>query len=78
MRITKQQRDQIVLAYFDGGYEAAKIAAAKIGLAPSYIKNMRHRRQLPILPIKKERLFKNEKPIDHRWKWAVARGAVVA
>lgn len=76
-KLTNEQRQEIIDAYLSRGYLAAHRAGAKYSVGPNYVKNLRFRRGLP--KAQRKTLPETPKqPEDHRWQWAIERGAIIA
>lgn len=80
--LTKEQRETLLHAYRDKGFQAAKPLAISFGIAPRYVARLARengitgnyfRGQLGVMAT-----VKKQKYIDKRWKIAIERGAVTA
>jgi len=87
MKVTEQMRLDILRVYRDEGSTAAAAFCANLGLSRGYYSALACRRGVavkkskPLTDDQKARI-RNRVPIDdshdHRWQWAIQRGAVRA
>jgi hypothetical protein len=79
--ITPEQRDDLVRAYVANGTAATAPLAAKYGVCRKYPSILARERGLshcygdPNSPRVKKATRADD---DHRWRWAIERGAVIA
>ena len=73
-KLTNEQRALIIKALMDRHFIKAKKLAEQFGCGPSYAKNLRWRRGIPLMP--KKVLPPLERREDPRWEWAKRRGVV--
>lgn len=83
-KITPEQRHQLIQVHLHLGYEASRPLCLEFGVARDYAAKMASEANLLVPTYCKRRGAKRSVKFevvdhnDHRWKWAVERGSVVA
>jgi hypothetical protein len=86
-KTTKEQRQEILRVYKDEGTAACSVLCLRLGLSARYYSKLASehgisgRKSKPLTPAQKQKMrstVRRDDSYDHRWKWAVERGVVVA
>lgn len=85
-KVTEAQRQEILRVYKEQGTKAAGVLCVSLGLCPRYYsklaceRGVSRRKSKPLTETQKAKMratVHKDDSHDHRWKWAVERGAVV-
>lgn len=86
-KTTKEQRMEILRVYKTDGTAACSALCLRLGLSARYYSKLASehglsgRKSKPLTPAQKEKMratVRRDDSHDHRWKWAIERGSVVA
>lgn len=72
-KITRRQEHQLVQTFLHLGQSVAGPMCIEFGVSSSYARSRAY--ELGLLPHRKASVFSRG---DHRWKWAIERGGIVA